>query len=155
MERKQSLWLTWSERNFLSPPNKILCLHAKSLQLCLTLLWPQGLGIPLSMGFSRQESWRGLPFPSPGDLPNPGAEPRLIHLLPWQGGSLSPAPPELIYFRTCSWLCKLLHLVKNLCQDCVVLLSLGPFGFSTTILRFIFENSVQSFFSFLIKMCIS
>ena len=31
---------------------------------------------PLSMGFSRQEYWSGLPFPSPGDLPNPGIEPR-------------------------------------------------------------------------------
>ena len=30
---------------------------------------------PLSMGFSRQEYWSGLPFPSPGDLPNPGIEP--------------------------------------------------------------------------------
>ena len=30
---------------------------------------------PLSMGFSRQEYWRGLPFPSLGDLPNPGIEP--------------------------------------------------------------------------------
>ena len=30
---------------------------------------------PLSMGFSRQESWSGLPCPSPGDLPNPGIEP--------------------------------------------------------------------------------
>ena len=29
-----------------------------------------------SMGFSRQEYWSGLPFPSPGDLPNPGTEPR-------------------------------------------------------------------------------
>ena len=29
---------------------------------------------PLSMGFSRQESWNRLPFPSPGDLPNPGTE---------------------------------------------------------------------------------
>ena len=29
-----------------------------------------------SMGFSRQEHWSGLPFPSPGDLPNPGIEPR-------------------------------------------------------------------------------
>ena len=27
---------------------------------------------PLSMGFSRQEYWRGLPFPTPGNLPNPG-----------------------------------------------------------------------------------
>ena len=30
---------------------------------------------PLSMGFSRQEYWNGLPFPSPGDLPDPGIEP--------------------------------------------------------------------------------
>ena len=30
---------------------------------------------PWSMGFSRQENWSGLPFPSPGDLPNPGIEP--------------------------------------------------------------------------------
>ena len=30
---------------------------------------------PLSMGFSRQEDWSGLPFPSPGDLPDPGIEP--------------------------------------------------------------------------------
>ena len=29
---------------------------------------------PLTMGFSRQEYWSGLPFPSPGDLPNPGIE---------------------------------------------------------------------------------
>ena len=31
---------------------------------------------PLSVGFSGQEYWSGLPFPSPGDLPNPGIEPR-------------------------------------------------------------------------------
>ena len=30
---------------------------------------------PLSMGFPKQEYWSGLPFPSPGDLPNPGIEP--------------------------------------------------------------------------------
>ena len=31
---------------------------------------------PLSIGFSRQEYWSGLPFPSPGGLPNPGIKPR-------------------------------------------------------------------------------
>ena len=31
---------------------------------------------PPSMGFSRQEYWSGMPFPSPGDVPNPGIEPR-------------------------------------------------------------------------------
>ena len=39
----------------------------------------------MSMGFSRQEHWSELPFPSPGDLPNSGLNPRLLH---WQGDSL-------------------------------------------------------------------
>ena len=37
--------------------------------------WTVAYQAPLSMRFSRQESWSGLPFPSPGDLPNPGIEP--------------------------------------------------------------------------------
>ena len=40
------------------------------------------------MGFSRQEYWSGLPFPPPGDLPNPGIEPTSLHLLHWQAGPL-------------------------------------------------------------------
>ena len=52
-------------------------MHAKSLQLCPTLcdLMDGALQALLSMGFSRQEYWSGLPFPSPGDLPNPGNQP--------------------------------------------------------------------------------
>ena len=38
--------------------------------------WTVAYQDPLSMGFSRQEYWSGLPFPSPGDLPDPGIEPR-------------------------------------------------------------------------------
>ena len=47
-------------------------------KLCLTLAtpWTVACQAPLSMGFSRQDYWSGLPFPSPGDLPNPGIEPR-------------------------------------------------------------------------------
>ena len=41
--------------------------------LCVTL-WTVGHQAPLSMGFSRQECWSGLPLPSPGDLPDPGIE---------------------------------------------------------------------------------
>ena len=47
-------------------------------QLCLTLCDPMDCSAhqaPLSMEFSRKECWSGLPFPSPGDLPNPGIEP--------------------------------------------------------------------------------
>ena len=45
---------------------------------CLTLVTPGTVACqaPLSMGFSRQEYWSGLPFPSPEDLPDPGIEPR-------------------------------------------------------------------------------
>ena len=38
-------------------------------------LWTVALQSPLSMGFSRQEYWSGLPFPPPGYLPNPGVKP--------------------------------------------------------------------------------
>ena len=47
-------------------------------QSCLTLVtpWTVAHQAPLYIGFSRQEYWSRLPFPSPGDLPNPGIEPR-------------------------------------------------------------------------------
>ena len=45
---------------------------------------------PLSMEFSRQEYWSGLPFPSPGDLPDPGIEHRSPAL---QADSISSKPP--------------------------------------------------------------
>ena len=48
-------------------------------QLCPTPLWTVVHQAPLSMGFSRQESWSGLPFYSPGDLPNPGLPQILYH----------------------------------------------------------------------------
>ena len=44
------------------------------VQLFATL-WTVAHQAPLSMGFPRQEYWSGLPFPSPGDLPNSGIEP--------------------------------------------------------------------------------
>ena len=45
---------------------------------------------PLSTGFPSQEYWRGLPFPSPGDLPDPGTEPMSPAL---QADSITSAPP--------------------------------------------------------------
>ena len=38
-------------------------------------IWTVAFPAPLSMGFYRQEYWSGLPFPPPGDLPDPGTEP--------------------------------------------------------------------------------
>ena len=47
---------------------------------------------PLSMGFSRQKYWSGLPFLSPGDLPNPGIEPVFLMSPALAAGSLPVAP---------------------------------------------------------------
>ena len=47
----------------------------------------------LSMGFSRQDYWSGLPMPSPGDLPDPGIEPVSPTPPAWQAGSLLLVPP--------------------------------------------------------------
>ena len=54
-----------------------LCTYAKSLQSRLTFCHPMDRSPPgsLSLEFSRQESWSGLPFPSPEDLPGPGIKP--------------------------------------------------------------------------------
>ena len=51
--------------------------------------WTIACQAPLSMGFSRQEYWSGLPFPSPGYLPDPGFEPRSPAL---QADSLESEP---------------------------------------------------------------
>ena len=75
---------------------------------CPTLLWPPWAAAhqaPLSMGFPRREYWSGLPFPSPGDLPNPGIEPKYPALA---GGFFITEPPGTpfwsIYYITKSFI---------------------------------------------------
>ena len=62
-------------------------------QSCQTICDPMACNLhqaPPSRGFSRQEYWSGLPFPSPGDLPDPGIEPRSPTL---QADTLPSEPP--------------------------------------------------------------
>ena len=63
--------------------------------------WTLACQAPLSVGFSRQESWSGLPCPSPGDLPDPGIKPGFPSL---QGDSLSsesPGKPKVLAAQSC------------------------------------------------------
>ena len=66
--------LNWNEHLIL-----LLCFHGGGLvgKSCPTLVtpWTIACQAPLSMGFSRQEYWSELPFPSPRNLPNPGIKP--------------------------------------------------------------------------------
>ena len=68
--------------NYWAHKLQLLKKESEVTQLCPTLCDPTDGSLhqaPPSMGFSRQEYWSGLPFPSPGDLPDPGIEPRSRH----------------------------------------------------------------------------
>ena len=58
--------------------------------------WTVAYRAPASMEVSRQECWSELPFPSPGDHPNPGIEPRTLAL---QADALPPEPPGSFYLE--------------------------------------------------------
>ena len=72
----------------------ITCIKVKVKSFsCVRLFatpWTVAYQAPLSMGFSRQEYWSGLPFPSPGDLPKPGIEPGSPTL---EADNLTSEPP--------------------------------------------------------------
>ena len=64
---------------------------------CLNLCDPMDCSqTPLSMEFSRQEYWTGLPFPSPGDLFNPGIEPGSPALQTYSLPSEPPRKPTIV-----------------------------------------------------------
>ena len=83
---------TWKQPRCPSTDEWIKKLWYNIVHSCPTLCdpWTVAHQAPPSMGFSRQEYWSGLPFPSPGDLPDPGIEPRSPTL---QADALTSAPP--------------------------------------------------------------
>ena len=67
---------------------------------CFGTPWTVAPQAPPSMGFSRQEYWSGVPLPSPGDLPDPGIEPRSPTL---QAYALTSEPKLKAALRLGSW----------------------------------------------------
>ena len=80
-------WVT--ELNWTEWPHAWVFSRCSHVWLFVTL-WTEARQASLSMGFSRQEHWNGLLFPSPGDLPNPGIKPTSPAL---QADSLPTEPP--------------------------------------------------------------
>ena len=74
----------------------VVCVKSFSSVLLFATLWTIAHQAPLSMGFSGQEYWSGLPFPPPGDPPDPGIEPGSPAL---QADSLSSEPPGKPYLK--------------------------------------------------------
>ena len=76
-----------------------VCVRVLSIVQLFATPWTVAHQAPLSMGFSRQEHWSGLPFPPPGDLPDSGIKPASPALA---GGFFTTEPPGKPYpsFRT-------------------------------------------------------
>ena len=84
------------------PPLTLSSLLAACMLSCVTLCatpWTVARQAPLSVEFSRQEYWSGLPFPSPGDLPNPGIKPKSPAL---HADSLPEPPGNIRLHLACS-----------------------------------------------------
>ena len=86
--------------------NKIMCQHAKSLQLCLTI----DHVAPLFMGLFRQEYRSGLPFPLSGDLPYPGIEPMSL---------VSPALAGGFFTTSATWKATSTTLFAKKFEPCI------------------------------------
>ena len=110
--------------------------------------WTVAHQAPPSMGFSRQEYWSGLPFPSPGDLPNPGIEPRSPAL---QADYLTSEPPDIAWdmLKQKNKTLFIIYLISNLGTLYFYLLKLANLAASAKE-----ETSMSSQFYFWIKILI-
>ena len=98
IHERESVWdvilslLKREQQNMLPMGNM---LHpCKAASVVSDSLQPYGQKAPLSMEFSRQEYWCGLPFPPPGDLPNPGIKPRSL---------MPPALAGVFFTTSATW----------------------------------------------------
>ena len=98
-ERKtvgRHMTLSWRERERERVTECVcvcVCVHACArsvLSNSFAAPWTEAFQAPLSKGFHRQKYWSGLPFPCPGDLPEPGIEPKSPALA---GGFFATEPP--------------------------------------------------------------
>ena len=96
----------------------VVFLYMYMLLCCLCMLshaqlfvtyWTEIQNPPLSVGFSRQEYWSELPFPTLGDLPNPGITPYLLYLLHWQADSHLTIWEDPVYIYTPLFIYEFIH----------------------------------------------
>ena len=81
-----------------------VCMHACSVMSDSATQWTVACQAPLSRGFFRQEYWNGLPFPSPGDHPDPGIEPMSPAAPVLAGGFFTTQPPGKPHIKICMYI---------------------------------------------------
>ena len=104
-----------------------VCVQSLSCVQLFSALWAVACQAPLSMEFSRQEYWSGLPWPTPGNLLDPGIEPRSLVSPALAGGLFTTEPPgkPLVIFTSVQYLassalvpqvCDVYCFMNNWCQ---------------------------------------
>ena len=88
--------------------------------------WTVAHQAPPSMEFRRQEYWSGLPFPSSGDLPNPGIEPKSPTLQTDASPSELPGKPPLSYEHTSNQICMFTTVLKLYFSELQMVTSILP-----------------------------
>ena len=76
--KEKHLTLVWVRPGYQNLPS-VSCVLGHSVVFDSVTPWTVACQLPLSMGFPRQEYWSRLPFPTPGDLPDPRIKPHLLH----------------------------------------------------------------------------
>ena len=103
----------------------MLCAKLLSHVQLFATLWTVAYQAPLSMGFSRQESWSGLPCPPWGDLPDPGIEPASLTSVTLEGRFFTTEPPgKPSFFHSENWnlsaiACTVLIIIFT-CEDDII-----------------------------------
>ena len=93
--------------------NSVIYVHALNCFSCVwffATLWTVACQFSLSMGFFRQEYWSRLPFPPPGDLPDPGIEPKSL---------MSPAFADGFFTARTTWEAPFIHISSVQSLSCV------------------------------------
>ena len=84
-------------RNLFEAVCVCVCVFSRSVVSIFATLWTVAHQAPLSLRFPRQEYWSGLPFPSPGDLPDPGIEPAFPVSPALQADSFPAEPSDWVW----------------------------------------------------------
>ena len=121
-------WATWGAlytfiiMQIKSESSTYLLLSYFSRVWFFATLWTIGCQVPLSLGFSRQEYWSGLPCVPPGDLPDPGIEPTSL---------MSPELAGRFFTTSAAWKLPIMLQIKSESSTCLKCFEVLPIAFQT------------------------
>ena len=113
----QNLFIKYNLHIAVCTVDKNLCMCGLSHVQPFVTPWIVAQQATMFMGFSRQEYWCGLPFPTPGDLPDTGIKPTPLVSPTWVGRFFTTMPHSLMNFLKVSMYVKVIHLLSDIGKE--------------------------------------